>query len=399
MGKQSKRNKERGKASAADAGGATAASDTPKRGPSGPSVSVGLDFGLAHCRVGRAKAGVVDVVANEAGSHKTPSVVAFTDDETLVGEPAFAQRARNAANTVADVRRLLGARADDARLARWRAQWAFGLDDATPDDLPKDVREAVAVAPDAADAAPSLGVVLCVSARAAPKRYTPEFVASLLLRQVRSTAEDALDAQVKEAVIGVGVGATHAECDAVRRAALAAGLRATLLPTPLAAALAYARQLGLPTVAPPPVGADGVDAPPAERALTTPRACLVVEFGASHAAASVLELRPDGSAALVHSAADEAASTRECTALLLANLVQDVHRKCARARTARGAPVARTAHRPARSLERRRARSPSGTRRARLPTRAARAAPPARTPHAGRASASTTASTSARWQS
>ena len=75
---------------------------------SGPSVVFGVHLGntsasLAICRDGR-----TEVVANDSGDRVTPSVVAFTDREILVGAAAKQQGVRNAANTVPGVKNLLG---------------------------------------------------------------------------------------------------------------------------------------------------------------------------------------------------------------------------------------------------------------------------------------------------
>ena len=103
------------------------------------SLVVGLDLGCTAgcCAVHRT--GGVDVVPNEQGQRTTPAIVAFTEVETLLGEPARAQLARSAANTVVDGLRLLGRNFDDAAFQEeskgWRFRVSRGKDGVAPQVL------------------------------------------------------------------------------------------------------------------------------------------------------------------------------------------------------------------------------------------------------------------------
>ncbi|KAJ1626611.1 heat shock protein 70 family, partial [Pavlovales sp. CCMP2436] len=179
---------------------------------------IGLELGLANGRVACARDGKVEVVANEQGNRNTPACVAFTDEEQLLGEAAVSQQQRNARGTVVELRRLLGLAPDSAELSRWQPGWQFQLGEEGGDES-------------------ASGVRVQLSVRGALKAYTPEFVASLLLKRLRSDAESYLNAPVKEAVLPLHAGTPPARAAALKRAALAAGLRATLVPSAIAVAL------------------------------------------------------------------------------------------------------------------------------------------------------------------
>ncbi|ETN66272.1 hypothetical protein AND_001918 [Anopheles darlingi] len=83
-------------------GGGTGATASPT------AVAIGIDFGTSYSSVGIYRNGKFEIVANEAGNHRIPSVVAFTDKARLVGEEALAQADIDPANCVLEVKRVLG---------------------------------------------------------------------------------------------------------------------------------------------------------------------------------------------------------------------------------------------------------------------------------------------------
>lgn len=72
----------------------------PKKGKAGKSPSIGIDLGTTYSCVGVFRNGTVDIIANDQGNRTTPSYVAFSDVERLIGELAKNQAAMNPSNTV-----------------------------------------------------------------------------------------------------------------------------------------------------------------------------------------------------------------------------------------------------------------------------------------------------------
>ena len=164
---------------------------------------LGIDYGNTNCSVAVMRSAGIEVIANEQGLRLTPAVVAFTEAEQLIGEPAKGQSARNGANTVLDIALLLGRRWDDELLQAALPRWRFKVVRAAKGD----------------------GVQVDVALKGEQKSFTPPRLAALLLGQLRSTAEALIGGTAKEAVLAVPEGMTEARRQALQEAAAIAGLR------------------------------------------------------------------------------------------------------------------------------------------------------------------------------
>ena len=177
--------------------------------------AIGIDLGTSYSCVGVFQHGKVEIIANDQGNRTTPSYVAFTDTERLIGDAAKNQAAMNPSNTVFDTKRMIGRDFSDPTVQRNMIHWPFTV---KYGKKPK----------------------IEVKFKRAKKTFTPELISSIVLIKMKETAEQYLGQKVKDAVLTVPAYFNDSQRQATKEAAIMSGLNVIRITNePTAAAIAY----------------------------------------------------------------------------------------------------------------------------------------------------------------
>ncbi|MBO6852620.1 MAG: molecular chaperone DnaK [Marivivens sp.] len=174
---------------------------------------IGIDLGTTNSCVAIMDGSKPRVIENSEGARTTPSIVAFSEEERLVGQPAKRQAVTNPDNTIFGVKRLIGRRFDDADLAKDKKNLPFNVINGGNGDA-------------------------WVEARG--DKYSPSQISAFILQKMKETAESYLGEEVTQAVITVPAYFNDAQRQATKDAGKIAGLEVLrIINEPTAAALAY----------------------------------------------------------------------------------------------------------------------------------------------------------------
>lgn len=177
---------------------------------------IGIDLGTTYSCVGVMKNGKVEILVNDQGNRITPSYVAFTEEERLVGDAAKNQAAANPSNTIFDIKRLIGQKFTDDAVQRDIKHFPFKV-------TSQDGKPFVTVAVNGED-----------------KKFSPEEISAMILGKMKEVAENYLGEKVTHAVVTVPAYFNDNQRQATKDAGIIAGLNVLrIVNEPTAAAIAY----------------------------------------------------------------------------------------------------------------------------------------------------------------
>ena len=180
--------------------------------------AIGIDLGTTYSCVGVWQNGKVDIIPNDMGERTTPSYVAFTDTERLVGDAAKNQITRNPTNTVFDAKRLIGRKFEDREVQEDIKLWPFKVVKDPKSDRPQ----------------------VCINYQKQEKKFFAEEISAMVLQKLKQTATDFLGKEVKDAIVTVPAYFNDSQRQATKDAGTISGLNVLrIINEPTAAAIAY----------------------------------------------------------------------------------------------------------------------------------------------------------------
>ncbi|KAL2115885.1 hypothetical protein VTJ04DRAFT_10140 [Mycothermus thermophilus] len=177
---------------------------------------IGIDLGTTYSCVGVMQKGKVEILVNDQGNRITPSYVAFTDEERLIGDAAKNQAAANPHRTIYGIKRLIGRKFSDKDVQNDIKHFPYKV--VAKDDKP----------------------VVKIPIRGEEKTFTPEEISAMVLGKMKETAEAYLGKKVTHAVVTVPAYFNDNQRQATKDAGMIAGLNVLrIVNEPTAAAIAY----------------------------------------------------------------------------------------------------------------------------------------------------------------
>lgn len=181
------------------------------------SPAIGIDLGTTYSCVGVWQNDRVEILPNDQGNRTTPSYVAFTDSERMIGDAAKNQTAMNPVNTVFDAKRLIGLKFSDPKVQDDIKDWSYKVVSGKSDKATVEIEF-----------------------KGEKKRFEPEEISSMVLTKMKETAETFLGKTVTDAVVTVPAYFNDSQRQATKDAASIAGLNCLrIINEPTAAAIAY----------------------------------------------------------------------------------------------------------------------------------------------------------------
>ena len=180
--------------------------------------AIGIDLGTTYSCVGVWLNGKVEIIPNDMGERTTPSYVAFTETERLVGDAAKNQVTRNPTNTVFDAKRLIGRKFIDPIVQEDIRLWPFKVVKEESGDRPQ----------------------IVVNYMGQEKKFFAEEISAMVLQKMKKIAEDYLGKEVKDAIVTVPAYFNDSQRQATKDAGQISGINVLrIINEPTAAAIAY----------------------------------------------------------------------------------------------------------------------------------------------------------------
>jgi L1 cell adhesion molecule like protein len=178
--------------------------------------ALGIDLGTTYSCVSVLKGGSVEVIANSMGNRTTPSYVAFTDTERLVGDAAKNQAAMNPCNTISVAKRLIGRKFKDLSVQSDMKLLSYNI-------IEKNDK-----------------LLIKAEYKNETKTFTPEEISAMILTNMKEVAESYLGETVTDAVITVPAYFNDSQRQSTKDAGRIAGLNVLrIINEPTASAIAY----------------------------------------------------------------------------------------------------------------------------------------------------------------